>query len=211
MASKYIFSENKVFAIDNHSSDYLYVLRKKKNVIKKYPFLYINDDDKSSDYVSVKSVFTFEDDECNDCLQFGETLATNKSSHYKGKKSMFFVKGVGKDFGVSDKKNIQLSYEYFSNIGDNVDPKEGEAYALVRVKIEEDKVPYHVAFVLFRDGDSSVTLEADAGNLSMKEPVFDIYSISGRNGKTFFESFSEEYTTDDGNGDEPIAIVLSPK
>jgi hypothetical protein len=48
---------------------------------------------------------------------------------------------------------------------------------MVPYKIPKDKdiCPYHAAIVLFKDGNTNITSEADAGK-SMKLPVFDMYS-----------------------------------
>ena len=37
--------------------------------------------------------------------------------------------------------------------------------------------PYHVASVIFKDGETNITLEADAGKKTQK-PIFDMYSTT---------------------------------
>ena len=44
--------------------------------------------------------------------------------------------------------------------------------------INEDMCPYHVATVIFKDGKTNITVEADAGITNTNKAVFDMYSTN---------------------------------
>lgn len=137
--------------------------------------------------------FTSED---NDCLQFAESLAKGVV-HYSSEECVYRVKGSRRQFGFTDKQNIELARSYKTN--DKTDPKKGQAYAIVRTNLkealntsEDDLPPYHIAHVLAEDGEYRITMEADAGN-KLRKPLFGIYSTDPRNPKTFHKSYKNIY------------------
>ncbi len=150
--------------------------------------------------------FTSED---NDCLQFAESLAKGEV-HYSSEECVYRVKGSKRQFGDTDKQNIELAKKYKAN--DKADPRKGQSYAIVRTNLkealqfsDEDLPPYHIAFVLVEDGEFRITLEADAGAVRRK-PVFGIYSVRPSHPKTFHKTYKEMY------GMQAAAtIVLEPK
>jgi len=45
------------------------------------------------------------------------------------------------------------------------------------IPVDSGTCPYHVATVVFKDGDTNITIEADAG-IKLDKPIFDMYSVS---------------------------------
>ncbi len=137
--------------------------------------------------------FTSED---NDCLQFAESLAKG-IVHYSSEECVYRVKGSRRQFGYTDKQNIELARSHKMN--DKTDPKKGQAYAIVRTNLKEalknseyDLPPYHIAHVLAEDGEFRITLEADAGT-TIRRPLFGIYSTDPRSPKTFHKTYKDLY------------------
>lgn len=144
----------------------------------------------------------------NDCLKFAECVTLKEYYNYifdydyNNPKSFLKEKLTNKIFGDSDYKNTKISKEvkeFYTNnrINDNfVNPDIGESYAIVKHKIETGKMPYHIAYVFGKDGDSNITIEGDAGN-NLNSPKFDIYDVKrGRFGninKTFHETYSSYF------------------
>jgi len=93
---------------------------------------------------------------------------------------------TSKKFGKSDRDNSQI-VSYTRNYGVKrhrlhnftVNPDIGDAYSMVPYEIPVDSgtCPYHVATVVFKDGDTNITIEADAG-IKLDKPIFDMYSVS---------------------------------
>lgn len=167
----------------------------------------------------------FEKMELNDCLHMAESFACN-IPHYQAKKSIFREKMTNLKFGYSTKQNLKIIHEKKAVLNDKANPNIGEAYAIVEKNLKEDSVPYHIAFVLYKDGNTNITIEADAGDLSLIFPVFDMYSIekSKKNSKQakdsqLFQSRSDRIIHINGlmetfhskyknNFTQPVTIVL---
>lgn len=113
----------------------------------------------------------------NDCLQFAESLTLGEIG-YSGTKCILKEKTSKLAFGFSDKQNIDIAISKGTPLNESANPNIGESYAIVRHAIVEGQPPYHIAYVMFKDGSTNVTLEADAGDLSLQHPVFDMYSTS---------------------------------
>lgn len=135
--------------------------------------------------------------EINDCLQFAEAM-TSGIKNYADTKCVLREKGSRFDFGKSYASEINMSkgnsptktHPRFPEIlNENANPEVGESYAIVRGKTIQGEVPYHIAFVLVKDGDTNITIEADAGNPDLKMPVFDMYSPRD----TFHDRYKEMY------------------
>jgi hypothetical protein len=133
----------------------------------------------------------------NDCLQFAEAI-TSGIKDYADTKCILREKGSRFDFGKSYSSEIAMSkgksptktYPRFPEIlNENANPEIGESYAIVRGKTIQGEVPYHIAFVIAKDGDTNITLEADAGNPDLNMPVFDMYSPRD----TFHDRYKELY------------------
>ena len=45
------------------------------------------------------------------------------------------------------------------------------------IPVDSGTCPYHVATVVFKDGNTNITIEADAG-IKLDKPIFDMYSVS---------------------------------
>ena len=125
--------------------------------------------------------------EKNDCLLFAERVSLNDLKYSKSA-SVFSVDlgKTSKKFGKSDKDNSQI-VSYTRNYAVKrdrlhnftVDPDIGDAYSMVpyEIPIDSGTCPYHVATVIFKDGDTNITIEADAG-IKLDKPIFDMYSVS---------------------------------
>lgn len=125
--------------------------------------------------------------EKNDCLLFAERVSLNDLKYSKSA-SVFSVDlgKTSKKFGKSDKDNSQI-VSYIRNYAVKrdrlhnftVNPDIGDAYSMVpyEIPIDSGTCPYHAATVIFKDGDTNITIEADAG-LKLDKPIFDMYSVS---------------------------------
>lgn len=156
--------------------------------------------------------------EKNDCLLFAERISLNEPK-LETNSSIFRVESdkTNRRFGVSDKINRDITnytknYYIKKNPRHNVEvnPEIGNAYAIVPNKIPEDGItcPYHAATVIFKDKNTNITLEADAGFTKRNLPVFDMYS-SKQDKFTFFAShFSNYLMKDDKKFKLPITLHL---
>lgn len=142
----------------------------------------------------------------NDCLIFAESLA--KGEPHKEETCLFSVKNKVNLFGDTDSDNILLANKYAENYKAN--PQIGEAYAIVNTnkrKIvdlksnDEQTFPYHIAYVILKDGSYNITLEANAAVLSLKYPIFDMYSTIKKK-KTFHGTYKNFL-------DSPKTVVLT--
>ena len=113
----------------------------------------------------------------NDCLQFAESMASGVLG-YNEEACIFKEKQSNLEFGDTDKLNIDIAKNSANVRNENANPNVGEAYAVVRKRVVKGKAPYHIGYVLFKDGDTNVTLEANAGDPDLEHPVFDMYSTS---------------------------------
>jgi hypothetical protein len=141
----------------------------------------------------------------NDCLKFAECVTLKEyygyifNYDYNNPTSFLKEKTSNKIFGDSDTKNTRISKEVKDNYNNNfVDPDIGESYAIVKHMIEKDKMPYHIAYVFGKDGNSNITIEGDAGNTNLNSPKFDIYDVKQRKGlgninKTFYETYNSYF------------------
>ena len=167
-----VFSTNRRFAIDRNEPHILYAVR---GVID-HPWI---KQCKSTNPITNAGVTLYphcytRKFKINDCLQFAESLAIGVVG-YDAEACIFKEKSSQLEFGDSDEVNIQIAKKLGSPLNENANPNIGEAYAIVRKKIVNNKAPFHIAFVLFKDGSTNITLEADAGQ-ELETPVFDMYS-----------------------------------
>ena len=126
----------------------------------------------------------------NDCLQFAESLTLGEIG-YKGTRCILKEKGSSLLFGYSDARNIDIALRRGEILNEKANPNIGESYAIVRHAVIEGKAPYHIAYVMFKDGSTNITLEADAGDPTIQHPVFDMYSTN-----TPKQSFHARYIKD---------------
>ncbi len=126
--------------------------------------------------------------EKNDCLLFSERISLSQPDYNK-KRAVFSVKTGNKfrKFGVTDKQNMEIVRYVKNHVSKKditynvlVDPEINNSYAMVpnNLPINEDMCPYHVATVIFKDGKTNITIEADAGITNTNKAVFDMYSTS---------------------------------
>jgi len=111
----------------------------------------------------------------NDCLKFGEAMAIAMRSgnmdyvvrHLRTditKPELCVTTHDRQQLLFGDKENININlYKKVSGIDNEAIPNPGEAYAIVRRKVLDDRAPYHIAFVLYQDNGINITLEAEAG------------------------------------------------
>ena len=128
----------------------------------------------------------------NDCLQFAESLTIGEPN-YSGKKCILKNKSSGLVFGYSDANNIRIATTASAVLNERANPEIGETYAIVRQKVAVGYAPYHIAHVIFKDGNMNITVEADAGNPDLKQPVFDMYSTDPTSGGTFHDTYKKMY------------------
>jgi len=123
----------------------------------------------------------------NDCLLFAEALCLNKTV-YNSKKSVFKEKNTGKVFGFSYQQNMMIARDPNAVQNYFAEPNVNEAFAIVNLNENEmeEEPPYHIALVLFKDGLTTITLEADTGTQDLCYPIFDMYKIP-------FDTFHERY------------------
>jgi len=140
--------------------------------------------------------------EKNDCLHLSERLSL-LNPNYNSDVSIFRVKSdkTQRKFGVNPKQNKSIAEQTNKNyLHENpkyyldINPKIGEAYAMVPLVEPTTKksCPYHVAAVIFQDGETNITLEADAGKITQK-PIFDMYSTT-KPQFTFYANHWQTYT-----------------
>lgn len=222
----YISSCNKIFKIHydanlvNDRPGKIYI---KKTYISEDPIGYsyltkCSDTDTPTGYACYKySSPTF----VNDCLKFAEGLTINEPG-IDIEECILQDKFTGKIFGDTDEENmniaIQAKKKKASEINENANPEIGESYAFVLkniIGIEE--APYHIAHVLFKDGTTNITLEANAGDEGATLPKFDMYDTELDSEYTFHEmtidNFYKSYHTEEQKAivKDYITIVLQKR
>jgi len=113
--------------------------------------------------------------------------------------------------------------EYYGGDDNNVNPSVGECYVIMLCDdIPDGYIPYHVSYVLFKDGNTNITIEANAGGRN-KKPLFDIYQgiecpISAQSPETddvkictFHETYKDIFVIKKaGRKIQPITTILEP-
>lgn len=190
-SSGYITSCNKNFKIhydknrQNNMPGKIFI---HKSFPVKYSYLKVCADKAPPGYLCYKFVSkSFK----NDCLQFAEGL-TIDDPNYKGKDCVLREKTTQLLFGDSDEQNMKIAHLLESKHKDvnneRVNPAIGESYAYVLKNIKHmNEAPYHIAHVLFKDGTTNITLEANAGDKNAKQPKFDMYDTRIKSGSTFHD------------------------
>lgn len=186
----YITSCNKNFKIhynEKGQNDMPGKIFIKKSFPVKYSYLKVCDDKAPPGYLCYKFVSkTFK----NDCLQFAEGL-TIDDTNYKGNECVLREKSSRLLFGDSDEQNMKIAHLVESKQtekNERVNPAIGESYAYVLKNIKhKNEAPYHIAHVLFKDGTTNITLEANAGDKNAKKPKFDMYDTRIKSGATFHD------------------------
>lgn len=149
----------------------------------------------------------------SDCLNFSEFLTCeNKISdsildiqllpyHYNTSALKFKHVTGRNQFGVSDKQNVRLTKRIDEEfINNQANPEMGESYAIVKNELpEENQTPYHIAYVVYKNGSINITFEATANdNLSETvktyKPLFSFYSTDPKSRHTFHKYYQRRYT-----------------
>jgi len=158
--------------------------------------------------------------ERNDCLLFAERVSLNDLTYSKSA-SVFSVDlgRTSKKFGKSDRdnkyivsytKNYKIKRDRLHNF--TVNPDIGDAYSMVPhdTPIDSGVCPYHAATVVFKDGETNITIEADAG-IELNKPIFDMYSISLFRHSFFInhvKTYLDQKVSDDGKIKYLLPTVL---
>lgn len=209
------YSDNRVFAIDDRQEHNLFIKKQHVDIIKlTNPNLFSNltnikhKNKNFSDYEKFTVNIDFKKLP-NDCLMLAEGIASGNLQNLDNTKAILRVdEPKQRLFGHTDKQNITIANEVFKelNKGSNdklfhtINPDINDAYVMMPLELDlsGQHCPYHAAAVIFKDENTRITLEADAG-ANMKKPVFDMYSTLSPT-KSFYSKFSEMYTV---NGKKP--------
>jgi len=132
----------------------------------------------------------------NDCLQFVEGLLINQPGYSKQKpvsRAISLSKNRVRIIGESDEKNISVAKDVHFQYNENAKPNIGQAYAIIRKKVIIGEHPYHIAYVLAKDEDWTITIEADASDPSRYYPLFDMYSTDSSSMENFHKKYIAYY------------------
>ena len=153
-------------------------------------------------------------DHDNDCLKFAESLVLVKRSYRGENPAIFKEKKTGILFGeeIDEQITVDIAINNKNARQNNkANPLINQAYAISNLDFEVGKTPYHIALVLFKDGNTNITLEANACYDDMgfcdQMPHFYMYSSTpSKSLPTFHQRWSNEF------GDNKTAtMVLTPK
>lgn len=133
-----------------------------------------------------------------------------REQNYSGNKSQFKIKNIDKIFGKTDSENIMYLQTYlqihpiYLNEKENPEPDEDNANVIVIQQIDERDAPFHVAYVLLKDGLTTLTIETDASRPNVKTSSFDIYTTNDRI-KSFHSRHMNIHLS--SNGIRPITVI----
>lgn len=214
-----IYSANKRFAINSEDENSIYIEYKYINEIKcsnRFIFDYLNEirissrTNKMEGYSKYTNTINFKKFD-NDCLILAEGIIGKELKDPNHKKSLLrIIEDKEHLFGYTDKQNIQIANDINkkSTIDDYVrlNPEIMQAYGIMPVILPKDEktCPYHVESVIFKDGNTNITLEADSGCSKLDKPIFDIYSTIIPE-KSFYERYKKTYTV---NKKSPACGIL---
>lgn len=201
---KFETSDNGYFKINCNKKNILYIRNDIYPELKKYDFLEKINANTLNGIIKLKkySIFKYSFNVKNtNSLQFAESLALN-NPEYSDKNGIFQEKSTKLDFGYIHNDNLKIIDKIIDeNKNNNVIADEEECFAIIK-NIEDDpdkdieNCYYHIGFILFKDGNSYVTLENN-----LKEPKFEYYSK-----KQTFHSIHESNLQPN-----PSTIVLKKK
>ena len=223
------YSDNKIFLLVGQNPHEIFIKEKYLKIIESqnsdfYNYLLITKQSSRlknntifSEYVKATVKKEFEIKGKNDCLLFAERIALNKPDYEKDASVFSVFMGTrSKKFGVSDKNNSEI-VRYIRNQTTKkaplhnleVDPKIKDAYSMVPHDIPVDTgiCPYHAATVIFKDGNTNITIEADAGLDKIHKPIFDMYSTTIHK-YSFFKRHMPTYLQHIFDNDKKIKFKL---
>lgn len=128
----------------------------------------------------------------NDCLKYAESLAADAPGRDENM-CIFRERSTNLIFGHSYKQNIRIANTPSAVLNERADPEPGESYAIVRAIHTDEDVPYHIGYVLLKDGSTTVTMEANASDASLKYAMFDMYDTKDPK-KSFHRRFRSIYS-----------------
>ena len=164
------------------------------------------------DYIKLNNIIKFTNLD-NDCLLLAEGIISGNLEKPEYNIAKLRVKerdAKNRLLGHSDKQNIQIAKDIRASYTEQdlnaLNPGIMEAYSMLPIVLPADATtcPYHAAAVIFKDGNSNITLEADAGLGGLKKPVFDIY-YTNEPSLSFYQRYKDMYTV---NRVPPVAAVL---
>ena len=144
----------------------------------------------------------------NDCLKFGECLTiasqTNDISFFDKQieqgegPPVLKAKNTTSNFGEGYDENLAILNQIPNNEkNDNAIPEHGELYAIVNTDYSSNGSgisPYHIAFVIYNDGDINITLEAAADKDERDNPaLFSFFDRKSSAKNTFHKILSKFY------------------
>ena len=210
------YSENKIFAVDTEDFECIYIHKSEvenqletNTFISKYMKRKNGGNPKLNKYKKYTSTIDLTSIG-NDCLMLTEGIIRKNLSKLSTEKAWLRAKDddTQRLVGHSDTNNLKIAEnlmtkkKYFNKVL----PEIGEGYIIIKREVDENDsdCPYHAAAVIFKDGNSTVTLEADSGNESLEKPIFDIYTAKKR--KSFYDTYANDYEI---NRKKPALSVLS--
>jgi hypothetical protein len=203
------FSENKVFAIDTNQEQNLFIKKDEVERVRNTNSIVLNkfsnlphrikelkEYDRFTNNLNLKKI-------PNDCLILAEGLVSGNLNQFDNKKALLRVdEPKHRLFGHTDGQNITIANDALKELNKgtndelfhNISPNINDAYVMMPVELDvSGGCPYHAAAVIFKDNDTTITLESDAGNVKMRKPVFDMYSTVYPS-KSFYSKFKDMYT-----------------
>jgi len=217
------YSENKIFAVDTNDDECIYILKSEvENQLKTNTFIKkhlkgVNrgKHPKLKDYKKYTTNINLEK-LGNDCLMLTEALIKQNLSKLDTTKAQLRAQddNTTRLFGHSDQTNVSIATKiiakrntkYFTSLSPDIN----QGYSIIKREVsdEDEDCPYHAAAVIFKDGKSTVTLEADAGE-KLDKPIFNIYSpIEGKGLKSFYNTYKDYFTY---KGKIPASSILIPR
>jgi hypothetical protein len=217
------YSENKIFAVDTNDDKCIYILKSEvENQLKTNKFIIKHLDDKRGKHPKLKDYKKYTTNINlkklgNDCLMLTEALIKQNLSKLDTKKAQLRAQddNTKRLFGHSDQTNVSIATKIIAKRNDkyftSLSPNINQGYSIIKREVsdEDENCPYHAAAVIFKDGKSTVTLEADAGDKELDKPIFDLYSpIEGKGLKSFYNTYKDDYTY---KGKIPASSILIPR
>jgi len=200
-----ITSQNNAYKIHTNeqlNSDEPGIIYAKKGIPIQYSFLELSPTHSSPKGYDCYRYTGIWNRKSNDCLDFAESLANNKAGA-SSDECTFIEPITNKLFGDNDNSNaniVRKLKEYnMRSIDSYANPDVGEAYAFVLDHDFNngfplpDIVPFHIAYVVFKDGNTNITLEANSG-AKLKNPMFDMYDTRKGSANTFHKITKDIYT-----------------
>lgn len=187
--SKVLFSDNKLFAVHREKGKKSRIVTPWYQ-----PVVFVKPDHQVTPYLTVHEHFVTEHEQVqigseiykalrfeppyyeNDCLKLAENIFVDQWK-YGDSDAVMVDTNTKKLVGDTEKKNFQIAHQISQSTtakkNENATPTPGQAYAILRTEAMSESVqkrhnsegcPYHFANVVFQDGSTRITVEADRGD-----------------------------------------------